>query len=516
MNPVYERIDLNGIVLDLPPEEVPEDSWTDGINVHFKDTSVERVGGYDNYAEPLPDFPNEKPRFLLPVVSGDIAYWMYCTDTEVYVTDGSTHYHLTKAITLSAAPVGAWTGTSLNGVPVINNQVDIPYWWDGDTANDIQPLPDWDSTWRCKAIRSFKYHLFALHMTEGVNDFPYKLRWSHAADAGSIPSSWTPEPANQAGDTILSDQQGSIVDAALLRDNLVIYQRFNASLCRYVAGQYIFAFSKLFTASGVQATNCVAEYNGRHYVMTDSDVISHDGNVSQSVVTWKIKNALIDSIDGDNVGLCQVSMRKATDELWLCIPEQGNDTLTRAYVLNLITGHVGVRSLPNVHYVSRGLVTPDASGAVWDDDDQPWDDDVTTWNEGTSSNSSDSFMMADYDGARLLTVDTSDTNDGENVAAYVERIGLDLGDWTKNKLALAIYPRISGADGDIINIRVGGQRLFNDPVDWYPPQEFEIGRDVYVPVNITFRYLAIRFEAATAHGWKLHQFTIKYTEEGIY
>jgi hypothetical protein len=52
--------------------------------------------------------------------------------------------------------------------------------------------------------------------------------------------------------------------------------------------------------------NCIAEIDGYHFVLTNNDVILHDGNTAQSVLDkmtrrWLFKNIDVNSIDKSNV-----------------------------------------------------------------------------------------------------------------------------------------------------------------------------------------------------------------------
>ena len=518
MQQQYERIKHSGIVLDLPPEEVPPEAWTSGLNVHFKDLATERSGGYDEYAEPLPDFPNQQPKFLMSLLTPSIAYWMYPTNDKIWVTDGLVHYDITPVGGITPdIPLGSWTGCILNGIPVLNNQYDPPVWWDGNTANPMQVLADWPTGYTCKSLRSYKFHLFAFNITDDQGqNFPELLRWSNGADPGSLPTSWTPAADNDSGDAQLSSTPGGIVDAERLRDSLIIYKDFSCYVGQYVAGQYVFSFRKLFLTDGIQSTNCVAEVHGQHYVFTGDDVIRHDGNQSESLVTWKIKKSLLGAIDPANKDACLVAARHTTDELWICIPEQGNELLTKAYIINLKTGDIGIRVLPQIAHVERGIVTADEADIAWDDDPQAWDQDTTAWDQATYSVTADSFLAADYENSRLLSIDTLDSNAGEDVVAFFVRTGMDLGDWTKQKFVNAVYPRITGETGETINIRVGYQNIFDEPITWSDQIPYVIGDDVYVPCQVTGRYISIRFESVGGKRWQLHKYTLKYSTEGIY
>ena len=301
-SPVFSKHDLSGVVIDIPPERIEErlsiDSidksivhkshWSTALNVHFRDKAAERAGGYGLFAHP----PSGPPLFILSVILPTVAYWIYTTTTKIYVTDGTNHFDITPAAGISTTTPDNWTGGLLNGLPFLNNQKDVPWYWDGQTGNVMVPLPGWPANTLCKAMRAFKYHLFAMGITQNSIDYPELCLHSDGADPGAVPASWDPLPSNEAGSFSLSSTPGSCVDAEKLRDQFVIYKDFASYIVQYVGGAFVFKINKLFLTSGIQANNCVAEMHGKHYVFTGDDIIVHDANQFKSIATWKIKRGI--------------------------------------------------------------------------------------------------------------------------------------------------------------------------------------------------------------------------------
>lgn len=512
-SPQYLLFKHSGIVLDLPPEEVPVGNWTGGENVQFQDAATRRVGGYARYADPL---LGTGPQFALNVINGENSYWIYCTIDGVYVTDGALHWDITPAGGLLPASVGQWSGCVLNGIPVINNGLNAPMYWDFNTANKLAPLPGWPPGATCKAIRAFKYHLFALGIFDGASDFPASLWWSKSAEPGAIPAEWIPTPANDAGDLNLGDTPGEIVDGLALRDSLIVYKEFATYSLSYVAGQFIYTSRKLFLTSGVAALNCIAEVDGVHFVFTGNDVIRTDGQNFESLVDLKVKHALVDSIDPAQRRACCVASRQRNNQIWVSIPVQGGQGLTRAYVINTLTGDVGIRDLPGVAYVGRGIVNYGAASVAWDSDPQSWDSDVTFWSQQNYDPTEDSLLWCDQDANKLFAVDVSDLADGARVNAFVERASMPLGDQVLRGLVTRIVPRVEGQAGDTITIRTGGQGYFDQPIAWSDPVPFVIGRDVGVNVLTEGRLISVRFEGATDRQWKVHSYRVGFVDLGLY
>lgn len=502
-----------GIVTDHPPEEVALDKWTGGSNVQFQDQAMVRAGGYEAFADIL---LGTGPMFAMNVIVGPNSYWIYCTAKDVYVTDGVSHHNITPAGGLTAVDPGAWNGTILNGIPVLNNGIDKPFYWGLSVSSPCLYLPGWPNTARCKVIRSFKYHLFALNVTDSGTAFQDTLWWSRGAEPGSVPSEWVPTPSNDAGDMTLADSPGGIVDGLSLRDTFVVYKQFATYMISYVAGQYVFTQRKLFLTTGVQTSNCVAELNGEHWVFTGNDVIRHDGQNFLSVVQDKIKQELVKSIDPSLTDMICVTSRHREQQLWVCIPTQGQPYLNRAYVINVLTGDCGIIELPLVAFVARGIVAQGSANISWDSDPEAWDSDNTFWDQQTYSPTEDSILICDVDDNKLWSHGTTDTADGQPLAAFVERQSLPINDNINRALVTRLVPRLDGEPGETINIRVGGQAYFNQPINWSDPQPFVIGTDVGVNVQVEGRLISVRFEAVTNRVWKLHSYKMEVVDLGLF
>jgi hypothetical protein len=102
------------------------------------------------------------------------------------------------------------------------------------------------------------------------------------------------------------------------------------------------------------------------------------------------------------------------------------------------------------------------------------------------------------------------------VASLAEKVGLRLGDFTKRKVFTGIVPRIEGQPGDTIMITIGTQAFFDGPIQWGEPQPFVIGQNVAVQSISEGRLLCVKFEGNSVYAWKLHRYSVRWRERGIY
>lgn len=507
----WEKLQHSGIVLDIPPEEVSPVNWTGAQNVVFREGITERVGGYARFADPL---PTPTPLYAAGLVIGADAYWIYFTVNKVYVTDGLTHWDITPVGGLNTSEAGDWSCCFINGIPCFNNGHNPPMYWDLQTANKALPLPGWPAGALCKALRATKYHLMALNITEGAINYGNQVWWSAGAQAGAIPQEWTPTPSNDAGDALCADTPGVIVDGLALRDTFIVYKSTSTYVMQYVAGQYVFTTRKLFLTTGVLALNCVVEANGLHWLLTGTDVIRHDGQNFTSVVDLKVQKTLVRSIEPSKRRMCCVESRILNKQVWIAIPEAGQNWLTKAYVVDVQNGDVGVRSLPMVASLAHGIVAQIGAGNSWNGDPDSWASDVTFWDQQSYDPTQDSLLMVDAVNARLYNTDVIGTADGQPVHAYVERLGGMLGDFVDHKVVTGLVPRIEGEPGDTLTITLGGQPWFGQPITWTEPQEFVIGTDVGISAIVEGRLLSFRIEGTTGSPWRLYKYSVKYADIG--
>lgn len=501
-----------GVVKDVEPTEVNPGQWTDVRNFQFQDGASRRVGGYEGYG----GTPTVAPLFCFHTTDQSTNYWIYCGTNTVYVTNGTTHYDITPALGLNVAPAGNWTACSLNGIPVLCNGINRPFYWDLNTSNACLYLPGWPSNATCGSVQAYKFHLFAFDITQASVRYPDTVWWSGGAEPGALPQDWVPASDNDAGDVQLADTPGAILDAKPLRDTLMVYKENSTYALQYVGGQFVYTQRKVFLNHGVFARNCIEEINGEHWVFTGTDVIRHNGQTSVSVVQDKVKNTLIDSIDVTYKDYCCTAQIHSQSQFWICVPAQGNDSLTDAYVINTKTNEVGTRILPKILYVGRGLVDQDLFATQWSTDSQAWELDLTSWNQQSFNPTADSLLMCDFADTELWSVDTSDQNDGAAMYAYVERTSLPITAGDTNTLVTRIVPDIRGATGDEVFIQVGSQKFFGEDISWQPNVRFTIGTDNYIDVQTEGRLFSIRFQATTDRRWSMYGYRLQTVDTGLF
>ncbi len=504
-----------GIVNDLPFAQVPPEFFTAGINVELDPAGMRRSGGL----APVFGAPLFAPEHIAYNKDANLFYWLYASSSGIGVTDGVNHFDVTPTPPPGSTYPVQWTSTFLNALIVLNNQVDPPWYWDGQVANAMQPLPDFPAGTTCNAMRAFKNNLVALGISGPGGEFISQLLWSNSADPGTIPSSWTPLPENDAGSNVLADTIGALLDGQQFRDTFMLFKEHSTYLMNYVGGLFVFGFRKLFATSGILAPNCAAEYLGNVAVLTDGDFILSDGVGARSLIDKKMRSWLFNQIDSQAYRQCFVVSFHAENQVWCCFPEVGESDCTLALVWDGKTDKFGVRELdPPTPFIAKGQVG--AVGAVidWDNDNEAWDQDVTSWNQSIFNPTQDSLVQADRVNSKLYGVNEGADYAGKIISSRLERERLDLEQPDRVKVVQWLRPRIEATPGTVFEIRVGASDDDSEPVIWSAPVTYTAGQ---VPQKVdTFasgRYISYSIECTVANsGWHLSGVDIGYVLGGYY
>jgi hypothetical protein len=124
-------------------------------------------------------------------------YWLiFEDDGTAWAIEGTNETQIDDSLLAAVTNPSLFSSSRLNGVPVISNGSDEPVYWDGSL---LVTLPDWTATETCQFITAFKFHLFALDISGPGGTFPNLLRWSDAAEPGTVPDDWTPGASDEAG-----------------------------------------------------------------------------------------------------------------------------------------------------------------------------------------------------------------------------------------------------------------------------------------------------------------------------
>lgn len=495
-----------GLVKDLRPYRLPPEGWTRLRNARFRDGDLVKFLGHTEVFEP----PSISPYWLLswPQVTNYV--WLYAGLDKVYTVFNTTHTDITRlAGDYTGTADDLWNGVLFGGVPVINNGVDNPQSWDG--TGNLQDLPNWPSGTKCKVMRGFKQFLIALNILKGggADYYPYMVKWSDLADPGTVPTSWDEtDPATLAGENVLTDTGGFIIDGLALNDTFLIYKEDAVYSMRYSGGTYVWTFTKLFESFGAIAQRCIANFEGQHFVVSYGDILIHNGQAARSVIDSHLRKWLFNGeLDSNNRDKVFVAPNYAYNEMWVCYPDTSalNGLPNKALVWNWKEGTWGQRDLPDVAHIAHGLIDVGEASPIIDTVTTIINDDTNLIDGQPYSRTELRLLAADPTNTKLYWMDNGNTFNGALVPFVAEKIGLDISgkdykgnitiDPTTTKFIRAVYPKLFNDTTGTIAVYVGSQKSVEDTVTWSGPHWFDPSTgQIKINCRVSGKLLALRFQ----------------------
>ena len=504
------QLNPTGINKDISAYELPLEQWSDGNNIQFDNDKTAKVKGH------LQVFgtPTVAPYWLMPFDTISTNSWIYPGLTKIYRvhTSGAstTHTDLTRTSggDYSATAGGGWNGGVLGGVAIINNGVDEPQFMGTAAGAKFADLTNWLSSTTCAVIRPYKRFLVALDTTESATRYPFRVRWSHPAEGGTVPTSWDSSDATKdAGYVDLSQSSGFVIDCLPLGDINVVYKEDSIWSMAFEGGQSIFGFRQLFSDAGILGRHCVKDFDNKHFVVSEDDVFIHDGQTKQSIVDSQIRDELFNSIHPDYKTRTFVAADREKNEMWICFTSNTNDTdafADTAYVWNWRNNSWSKRDLPNVSFIAWGVVeyvstTDWTESGDWDTDNDAWDSPLKP-----------SLILSDAGNTKLYVLGTNQ-HSGTSYRAWVQKDSMQL-EYPGTKAVTKIVPRVAGTGA--VDFYVGNEMNPHEGITWKGPYSFTPGTHSEIPVRTTGNYIGIRAESTDDKTWALDNLEIYWTPQG--
>lgn len=500
-----------GIVTDSPDVGLPSGAWTDGRNVRFRDGAVEKCRGY---TQALGDL-SATAIWANPITDGTNYYWVYGSNSVLYATDGSTHVNVSHpSLSYVATDDLSWTGGAFHGYMIANDGTSIPQVWTPGLANTCESLTAWPSI-SCKVLRPFKDFLFALRITDTGTYYPRLMRWSDRAAQGALPLSWDySDPTNQAGINELGQTGDLLVDAVPLRDSLIIYKEFNTWSADYIGGKDIFSFRQLFSQIGMLTENCAITFGSSQLVLTDNDLVLHNGNDARSIADRRTRRWLFNRINSSRFKRSYMVADHRNRTAYVCFPESGYDWPNLALAWNWAEDTFHVEELGGPKTFSTTGIIP-GSAISFDTDTGSFDSATGTFDEETYNQFLTRVLHLDSVSQKAYQNDTGEDFDGTAMSCYAERTGIGIiKDLTLLKRIKRIFPKVIGTAGDTLRFYVGARSTINSETTWSGPYTFTIGSDYKIDMRVTARIIDLRVEYSGTNTFRLFGMAVESENDG--
>ena len=509
----FDNVGAMGQHRDQLAYEVPVGAWTTGSNVRFRNGYVERVTGETQVFNP----PTVAPYGLAGTYVNNTRYIIYAGLSAVYAVTGSTHTDITgTAPTGTAADI--WTFTTVpGGIVCTTNGKDKPMYWNGDTATNLATLTGWDNNHLCKSLRAFKNFLFAINITKSSTKYQRMVKWSSAADVGSLPAAWTAAATNDAGEQDL-DVSAPLVDACAYGDNLFIFSERETVVAQYIGPPYVFRFQTISRTNGLIAQRCATQVAGGVFAVGKNDIVLHDGGDSpRSLIHGRMKDYFYADLSADYFARSYVVRDQSNQEVWVCYPSTGSTgACDKALIWNWAQDTWTVRDLPNTTAGVEATIT-EATATTFATVSGTFTTVTGTFaSYDVAPQSLERVIMSSASNTKLYAMNVGLDFNGTAITAMVERTGLALDAPDQRKLVRSVRPRVDADAGTTLSVYVGASNAPELSVTWAGPYTYTVGTDLKVDCLVNGRYLGVRFETTASKTWRLRSYDLDVESLGAY
>jgi hypothetical protein len=324
------------------------------------------------------------------------------------------------AVNFTGAQDNKWTGGNFNGVIVMNNPVNGPFYWDQAGIGTLRAFAG--TPYTSDVMRPFKNFLVQLAPTINGVKYRHTITWSTAAEPGTVPTEFIATATNLAGmNDIVSD--GEMVDCEMWGDDLQVFKRDVRTRVRYIGGNDVFDFDEVSVYDkddGLMAANCIANTPaGQVFISNNKDIRIHQGGESRSIAEGRIRDDFRSRISSTYYARSYLSVNPLKSEVWVYYPPTGQTACTKAYIWNWLDDTWGERDFATgVNFACAGLLP--------------------------TSISTDSRMVICNTTPKIGLVDSGTTDFGVAFTSMLERVGMDMGEPDAYKTLHQSRPQFNG------------------------------------------------------------------------
>jgi hypothetical protein len=355
-------------------------------------------------------------------VTGATTFTYASSGTNGSASDVGTYVILTGSSTVNftGAQDDKWTGGNFNGVIVMNNPINGPFYWDQAGIGTLRAFAG--TPYTSDVMRPFKYYLVQLAPTISSVKYRHTVTWSTAAEPGSVPLEFIASSTNQAGVVeIVSD--GEMVECLEWGEDLIVYKRDIRARLRYIGGNDVFDVDQISVYSeddGLLAANCIANTPaGQVFLTNNRDIRIHQGGESRSIAEGRIRDHFRANISTTNYARSFLCVNPLKSEVWVCYPATGQSSCNKAYIWNWLDDTWGERDLSTgVNFGCAGLLP--------------------------TSISTDSRMVICNTTPKIGLVDSGTTDFSVAFTSMLERTGMDMGEPDAYKTLHQSRPQFNG------------------------------------------------------------------------
>ena len=526
-----DNVGEHGIIKDINAWQLPPNVWTDGNNVRAEHGAIQKTPGYLEVMASCPIVPY----FVTNLEISGANYWIVGGLAKIAVHNGVLWTDITRASSdYSATAKENWTATVLGGILIMANGFDVPQFWAisagiPSVSTKMADLTNWQATnYFSFSVRAFRTFLIALNVSKAGTPYTTLVKWSTEAATQTLPTSWDETLATvDAGEYSLEDTRGRILDGLPLGDSFMIYKEDSTYMMTYVGTPFIFSFRQVSPTVGALAKNCVAEYDGGHFLFANGDMYINDGQRLKSILPHKMRDFVFNNINGDEYEKSFVVADYGNTEMWACYVSSANVTnaqCDRALVWNWANNTFTERDLPNLGMIAYGTEGNPLAPGSWGAATTSWATDTLNWNQSAASSffnqAGKTLVFASPTNQKMFRHNTGNQEDTADMTSYIERTGLTLDSQGNNnqsmvKRVTSIWPKMSVSGSNTVNVYIGHQMSTEEAITWEGPTTFNPNTQSKVPCNVTGKYIGVKFESTGDETWRLDGYSLDIKDSGM-
>jgi len=357
-----------GVVKDLAAHRLPIPGWTDAKHIRFLPdgpTTMQSDREVFSAAPIQPFWLGQFPPLVDPL-------WIYASDSAIYSYQGSAGTHLSLGSGFVAAGE-RWQGFVFQGVGIFNQVNNQPQRLAPIThGTAVVALDNWASNpggsgTRCQSLRPYRNFLIAISIVESGVAKPFRVRWSAAAEPGTVPNSWAALPTNESGDKDIAETSDVLVDGLVLGDSFMLYKERSFWGMQYVGGQDVMRTWKISEDAGLLGRDCVTTFPGGHFVVTQDDIIVHQGvgGSIRSILKDKLRLWLRKSINALRIKNCFVCTNHPQKEVWFFFPSGEVTYANKVLCWSWENDKVTIRDVAETPFASAGSIKLASGTDIW-------------------------------------------------------------------------------------------------------------------------------------------------------
>jgi hypothetical protein len=511
-------------VTDQDPYALPVGTWSNGVNVRFRNNKITPAPVYRTVKAPLAE---ADPRYSFTAGLGESnndLFLGYKSGNVYYYSNGTETLYSPTGYTSSSVEAN-WTSYTIGNVVYVN-RADRPPWYFLPTASQFADLsatgtaPNrWEPTWTAKIIAQCAGAIVALNVTKSGTTYSTLIKTSSPVSANTVPASWDiTNPATLATENTLQAMDGAIMDACSLGQDLIIYGQREAWRMHADGSVFVYSYSKLSYAKGVLNTNCSIELDGKNYCFGIDDIWVHDGISGKSLCDQQTRDYIYGSLNIDQAEKCWVQYNPRMNEIYFGYVS--GDQLTtfkhvngcnRSATYNMTDNTWTFDDLPSIFNTDNGPVenlltyasiatTIDyaSMGGSYQDQEDGGKRITIAIGEGSTEYGLTASLYA-LDLAGQGSVAPYPVDPAATAPVYLERVGIDLDELDASlrdyKLVSSVYPqaRVDTTNGQNLQVSIGVSDFPNNLTPtWGPYQPYDGVLNYKLDYNLAGRWVAIR------------------------